>query len=387
MAARIQEDARLLAQRWFERLTALLALRPEDVFPSRELLDHVPEVIHEIGKFIATPSNEIGANTFVLIKARELGELRDAQHVSVHQLLREYEVLRGILETFALEQARTLGLTPDMTAVMTYVRRINQTIGLLTQTTVDTFVKRYSTAVEERMRRNEGFNRMISHELRQPLGVLQTAVAQLRALPHGNSESDRARLLATADRNVARLVELTASITRISGMLPDADAQPGTQRISLATAVREAARQLRDLADERAVAVRIEHGLPEVIVDVGQLELLLVNVLSNAIKYSDPSKAERYIDVCAVESNEAECVLEIRDNGVGMSERQLRRAFAPFYRGHADRDQELGAHGLGLGMSIVRDCAEAIGATLNIESVPGDGTALRIAVPCRPVAK
>jgi hypothetical protein len=43
------------------------------------------EVIAEIGKFIATPSNEIGANTFVLSKARELGELHEAQHVSVHR--------------------------------------------------------------------------------------------------------------------------------------------------------------------------------------------------------------------------------------------------------------------------------------------------------------
>jgi hypothetical protein len=140
MASRIQQDAHLLAERWFERLSTLLVVPSTVVFPGDALLDDIPAVIKEIGKVVGAPANGIRANTFVVMKARELGELRSSQHVSVHQLLREYEVLRGILEIYALEQASALRLTPDLHDVMTYVRRVNETVGLLALSYVYSFV-------------------------------------------------------------------------------------------------------------------------------------------------------------------------------------------------------------------------------------------------------
>lgn len=103
-----------------------------DVFPSDALLDHVPNLIQEVSRFISADERDIAANTFVVAKARELGELRHAQHASVHQLLREYELLRSILETFVGEQAGQLGLEPNLTEVLRGVRKINQAVALTT---------------------------------------------------------------------------------------------------------------------------------------------------------------------------------------------------------------------------------------------------------------
>src|SRR5262245_39646441 len=157
VAALIDNARRDLAARWLDRLTTLIPVRPNDVFPTEALLDHIPALIQAVAKFIAAPEQEIAGNTFVVAKARELGELRHEQHASVHQLLREYELLRGILETFVLEKGEELG-HPDLTEVIRCLRRINQAVALLTQTTVDTFVERYTATIEEQTRRLEQFN-------------------------------------------------------------------------------------------------------------------------------------------------------------------------------------------------------------------------------------
>src|SRR5882672_5173777 len=105
IAARIDAERFALSARWLDRLTTSLPVPPNDVFASDALLDHIPKLIEEIAKFISAPEREIADNTFVVGKARELGELRHGQHASVHQLLREYELLRGILESFVGEEA------------------------------------------------------------------------------------------------------------------------------------------------------------------------------------------------------------------------------------------------------------------------------------------
>jgi signal transduction histidine kinase len=109
-----------------------------------------------------------------------------------------------------------------------------------------------------------------------------------------------------------------------------------------------------------------------VTVDVGQLELMLTNLLSNAIKYSDPAKPSRFVEVLPFSIDRA-YGFQVRDNGLGMSADQVRHAFDPFYRGHADV-----AEGIGLGLTIVRDCVDAMGASVTIEAAPGEGTVFTV---------
>jgi hypothetical protein len=86
-----------LAMRWLD-----LCLRSSPnstaILPSATLLDHIPDLVREIGKFVGSPDSGISDNSFVVLKGRELGALRHEQDASVHQLLKEYELLRGILE-------------------------------------------------------------------------------------------------------------------------------------------------------------------------------------------------------------------------------------------------------------------------------------------------
>ena len=241
IAARIDADRHQLAERWLERLSALIPVAPDDVFPTEALLDHVPNLIQEVAKYISTDERNLAGSSFVVAKARELGALRHEQHASVHQLLREYELLRSILETFVEEQARQLGLDPPLEEVLRCVRKINQAVALLTQTTVDTFVEHYTATIEDQTKQLERFNRMVSHELRQPLGVLQTAAALLRQT-EGDADADRRRrLVGAAERSITRLIDLVHTITKVTGLNVPDDAKPGVQRASLSTIAGEAA--------------------------------------------------------------------------------------------------------------------------------------------------
>jgi signal transduction histidine kinase len=383
IAVRLHEHRQALAARWLERLMTRLPVAPNEVFPSEALLDHIPALIEELAKFTAMPEQDIAANTFVVAKARELGDLRHEQHASVHQLLREYELLRSILEAFVVEQAQLLHLSPPFLEVVDCLRRINQAVAILTQTTVDTFIERYTATIADQTRQLESFNKMVSHELRQPLNALTTA-AVLLDRTEGDGDTERRRRIASAiQRNVSRLAELVANITNITRMAGrhGADAtQPGIQRVSVAAVGREASRQLREMAKDRGVEVVIAPDLPEVTVDVGHLELLLTNLLSNAIKYSDPEKARRVVEVARAEQD-AGCAFHVRDNGLGMTSAQLQQLFTPFYRGHAERDSELGIEGLGLGLTIVQDCVRAIGASIDVDAAPGEGATFTVTLP------
>jgi signal transduction histidine kinase len=383
IAERIDDDRRRLAARWQERLAAAIPADPRDIFPTETLLEHVPNLIQHIARFISAQESDLALNAFVVMKARELGELRHAQQASVRQLLREYELLRSILDAFVEEEIERRRLSPPLDEVMRCLRKIDQAVAILMQTTVDTFVERYTATIEDHTRRFERFNRMVSHELRQPLGALQVAATLLRQTDAGSGpDGDQRRRLVTAvERGVTHAIDLVATITEMTLQRESDDRRPGVRRVSVSSVAQAAAGPLRDVSRERGVEVVIAGDLPQVTVDVGRLELLLSNLLSNAIKYADPAKPHRYVEVAPVQSRDAECAFQVRDNGLGMTREQLQRVFAPFVRAHADRDTELGVEGLGLGMSIARDCAEAMGASLHVDAAPGQGTTLTVTMP------
>lgn len=380
VAQRLRAEHAAVAARWLERLAALLPLDPNRVFPTDHLLDHIPELIVAIADYLKDPQREeIVANTHVVGKARELGELRYVQQASVHQIVREYRLFEGVLSTFLKEVIENLPLEPASADVVDLLGRVHQAVSVLQQSTLGEFIDRYSQTVAQQQTRLEAFNRMVSHELRQPVGAMQFAIRLLQDSPAATSDQERRRLLELLERNVHRTHVLTQHLTRLSGLYaPSAHLQ--VQRVSLATLAREVARQLRDMAAARHVALEVSDNLPEAVVDIGAVELMLVNLVSNGIKYSDPAKPERYVRVEGA-AGEAECILSVTDNGLGIPASQQETIFAQRVRAHAARDAELGNHGLGMGLTIVRDCLRAVGGRIDVQSAEGEGTVFTVRLP------
>jgi len=381
IGSRMSEAHESLAARWLDRLNELLPVPAGEVFPTGALLDHIPSLIREIAAYLKDEEvDEFAANTFVLDKARELGELRYEQRASVHQLLREYRVLLAILVTFVEEETTRLNVIAP-SEVIAVLRRLSQAVAVLQQTTVETFIAKYTAQIDEQTRRLENFNRMVSHELRQPIGALQFAVKLAEA---SDEAVARAGYREVIDRNLTRLVRLTDQLAMMSRLKTSTDTAQ-TQRLPLSLVAREVARQLRDMAERRDVEIRVSESLPIIEVDVAAVELILVNLISNAIKYSDPSKPERIVQVLGEAAPEAWSIV-VEDNGMGIASEHLPHVFERAYRAHAERDEELGTDGFGLGLAIVSDCVKDLGGEITVESRPGEGASFKVRLP-RPSAR
>ena len=386
MSQRVEAERQTLARDWLRRHNELLTVDPNDVFPSEQLLDHIPTLIQEIAVYLRAPADEeIAANTVVIDKARELGRLRHEQRASVHQLLREYEILAEILEAFVVEETKRLGLQPSADECFELLRRLTRSSRTLMRTTVDTFVSEYMTAIEDRNERIRAFNQMASHELRSPIGTLLFAAAALERVDIRADPARSEKITATIKTNAQRLSWLVQNLQRVTRLSGPLDV-PSEQNVEAATIANEVARQLRDMASSRQVRLVVGTVLPELCADPARLELALMNLVSNGIKYSDPSKADAFVEITSAENDapEGSCVLCVRDNGLGIPEADQAAVFERFFRAHAHLDSQLGVTGSGLGLAITADCIRAMGGTIACESTVGVGSRFLITLPLKP---
>jgi signal transduction histidine kinase len=342
-------------------------------------------LILEIGRYLEEPGREeVAANAQVLAQAQELGALRYSQRASIHQIMREYRLLDAILLTFVREETESWPGVGGTSEVIDITAGIHQAVSVLQEATVQSFTARYADAIADETQKLESFNRLVSHELRQPIGTIQFALRLLQSGTGGSADPERARLFQLLDRNVGQLVTLTNRLAHLSGLAPTRD-NIHTQVVSLGTVAREVARQLRDMADARGVSLEVDDALAsaETFVDVASLELVLINLVSNALKYSDPDKAIRHVTIAQADAPDGMHAIAVHDNGIGIPPSLVGSIFSRFVRVHADRDAELNVEGLGLGLAIVKDCMRALDGTIEVESTEGQGTTFTIRFPNR----
>ena len=269
-----------------------------------------------------------------------------------------------------MREAAALAERGDATAAVLVLGRAQQAVRVLQQKTVDAFITRYTDTITRQTAQLRNFSRLVSHEIRQPLGVLQV-LARLLPIREGDGES--ARLADTLERNVVRLAEVAGKLERLSRLTRRPDNAPSEQHVDFAAVVHDVARQLSDMADARGVTFEIAPHLPTFPADAGRVELVVMNLLANAVKYSDPAKASRVVRV-EHDASVPYPRVRISDNGIGIPKSKLELIFDQFVRVHAHLDEELGAQGMGLGLSIVRESMEAMGGAVAVESDEGHGT-------------
>ena len=187
-----------------------------------------------------------------------------------------------------------------------------------------------------------------------------------------------------------RLSWLVENLQRLARMSDPMDG-PSQQRVSLTSLADEVARQLAEMATTRAVTIRVAPDLPTVVADPARLELVLLNLMSNAIKYSDGEKAGPFVEVTLAPAGSGQLgedapssdavTIAVRDNGIGIPDADQAAIFDRFFRAHAHLDQELGVTGIGLGLAIVVDCVQALDGSIRCESKSGDGTSFFITLP------
>jgi len=212
-----------------------------------------------------------------------------------------------------------------------------------------------------------------SHELRTPLTVLQGELESLLQEPRLHQQS-RERLSSAMEEveRLARIVEGLFAISRLDA----GEAAAEWVRFDLARLAASTADQMSLLSEDKQIKLQCREAKDVWVEgDRARMKQVVVNLLDNAIKYTPPGGA---IDL-SVTARDSKAVLEVADNGIGISNEILPRVFERFFRVDSARSREQG--GAGLGLSIVRSICTAHHGRVEASSTPGQGSVFRVELP------
>jgi two-component system phosphate regulon sensor histidine kinase PhoR len=216
----------------------------------------------------------------------------------------------------------------------------------------------------------------VSHEIRTPITAIKGFVETLRDGAMKNPQ-DADRFLGIVQNHVERLESLVEDLLSLSRIEEDKEKEQIILEEKPLKEVLVGALQLCQVKAEPK-QVRMELSCREELVARINPSLLgqaVVNLLDNAIKYSEPGKT---IWV-QLEAREKEILLRVRDEGCGIEKQHLERLFERFYRVDKARSRKLG--GTGLGLAIVKHIMEAHGGRVSVESQPGRGSTFTLHLP------
>ncbi|MFO8012093.1 MAG: HAMP domain-containing sensor histidine kinase [Phycisphaerae bacterium] len=216
------------------------------------------------------------------------------------------------------------------------------------------------------------FMRKTSHELRAPVGALQSLlVAAKRQMPEGAPGRD---LVARAAGRTEHMLDLIDDLLRYS-RLRAAARTLGRERVELAEIVRGAAEMFGPRAEEKGVRLDVQADSAEVVGVRDSLTDLVNNLVSNAIRYTPDGG--RVTVRAGTEAGRPR--LAVADTGIGIPDDELPHIFDEFFRGREAK--ETFAHGTGLGMTIIRRVVEMHGGDIDVTSAPGQGTEFVVTFP------
>ncbi|MCP4116653.1 MAG: PAS domain-containing protein [Desulfobacteraceae bacterium] len=223
---------------------------------------------------------------------------------------------------------------------------------------------------------HKDFAANVSHELKTPLTALKGFVETLQDLDGEEVMEKRSKFLTILEKNVNRLIALVDDLMVLSRLERKEGVVPVFDPEDLAPVVNSALSACRYMADKRDIRLHAEvSDDPFALMDPLLIEQAVVNLVNNALKYSEPGSE------VSVEGGEKEgyAVIRVTDSGPGISQEHLPRIFERFYRVDRARSRELG--GTGLGLAIVKHIVQYHGGEIRVESAPGKGSGFEIRLP------
>jgi signal transduction histidine kinase len=232
------------------------------------------------------------------------------------------------------------------------------------------------TSVYRLLEERDDLLRAIAHDLRTPLNAIYM---QAHLVERGAGGADRIAerghaIVKSCERMSDMLQELTDSAMLEAGRLHFAP-----QPVDVAAFAVELLERLRGGLDvDRVRFAAAPPGLPRAIADPRRLERILVNLVSNALKYSPPQTVVEVRTAAAGGGVE----ISVADHGVGITPEDRVHLFERWFRAKGRRRPE----GLGLGLYVTRLLVEAQGGKIDVETAPGRGSTFRVTLPAAPRA-
>jgi len=217
----------------------------------------------------------------------------------------------------------------------------------------------------------------VSHELRTPITNIVGYLELLMDGVYGLPSDDQARAMSRIETNSRRLLTLIDDLLTLSRM--ETVEHPDFIPVDLVAVMRRAEEMVRPATMHRDLRLDLELPDEDVKVhgDAGQLERLVINLATNAVKFT-PDGGQVTLRLLAADDRGGP-VIEVRDTGIGIPEADQEMLFSRFFR--ATQAREAAVPGSGLGLSIAKSIAELHGGRISAQSVLGSGSTFRVELP------
>jgi signal transduction histidine kinase len=215
----------------------------------------------------------------------------------------------------------------------------------------------------------------VSHELKTPLALIRlfAETLELGRVPTEEKAKQYYRVINKESQRLTQLINNILDFSRIEAGRREYRFAP----TDVGRVVNEVVDAYRFQIEQQGFALEVDvpEGLPEVQLDKEALGQALINLVNNAIKYSQDEKQIRI----AVREQSGRLLLSVADRGIGIAKSEQKKIFEKFYR--AENSLVHDTKGSGLGLSLVRHILDAHGGAVEVESAPGKGSTFTLALP------
>jgi signal transduction histidine kinase len=260
------------------------------------------------------------------------------------------------------------------------IQAVQHCAGYVAQSVVDLRLRELQDAQVDQLtaldRQKTDFMATVSHELRTPLTSINGYVELLEDGDYGDLTAAQLGALDIIGRNANRLRGLIEDLL-VLNKIESTGLHSSTEDVAVDGLVAGVADLLRPVADAAGVSLVVERIDPDlsIRVDRGQLERSLINLGSNAVKFTR-SGGQATIGAAELDGR---AVITVTDTGIGIPAGDLPQLFGRFFR--ASNATAAAIPGTGLGLAIVRAIIEGHGGELQVDSVEGRGTVMRVDLP------
>ncbi len=305
-----------------------------------------------------------------LFRCRDVGtSVLCAQACMIQQVARQRNALPYLEHRVVGRDGREL----DVTSSYTYIEQQGAEEPCVVVITRDI------SKLKEVERLKTDFVSMVSHELRTPLALIKGFASTLLRLRDSLDRSTELKFLQNIDDASDRLTRLIDNILNVS-RIESGSFKTNLQRVRVTELVQRTVSSFRFQTHDHRVECDLPEPSPVIFADRDQIEQVLLNLLTNAVKYS----AKHGTIAIRVREQDAGVEINVHDEGPGIGAGQLTHLFDKFYRGDSAATHR--APGTGLGLYICKTIIEAHGGNIEVESNQDQGSTFRVLLPHSAVA-
>ncbi len=238
------------------------------------------------------------------------------------------------------------------------------------------------TSFKESDEAKTNFIAVVSHELKTPLSALNMSLMLLRDKRFGELNEEQSKIATSMKREVQRLVNMVTELldlSKVENGKISLDERPVSPEILVDYALAPVEAKFNDKGIE--IVKDFGSGIPEVYVDPEKISWVLINLMTNAIRYSQEGGQV----ILSTRKLEHEVEFGVEDFGPGIAQGDIKRIFNKFVQLQVNGKKN--KNGLGLGLAISKEVVDAHGGEIAVTSKPGQGSRFYFRIPIEPVAE